>query len=267
VKRILVVLTFAAAVVAQTPESPSVFYGRLAENAAEPRPGEALSHADQLQHLKREEVVQLLPAILASLSSPNPKAASAAALALYSIEQRTDASDLLGPRTDQIGTLLASPDSRLQNAGVQILGLLKSPRSQACLLNYVRSPNSDPKAQAGAIFYLVRNAPSKPDVVAAVLDFVRRPLSPETKVIVVNSLGTPIVKEPALRNIVFSALEDSQDQVRFAAIQSVRRMGPDAIREAQPTLERIVKKPDESTDVRKEAKDALLSVASAPHVP
>jgi HEAT repeat protein len=241
-------------------ESPAKFYESLVNNydrSWAPKNGEALEFADQLRQASREDVKDALPPIFRALSHEDDRVKSYAALALYSIEQRADGVPLLDSRVREIAQLLNSSSPQLQSSGVEILGGLKAREVQPILTEFLQRTDADQNAQAGAVSILLRSAPEDPKVVASVVSLLSRSTQLETRVAILNAMGTPNAQDPRIRKLVISALDSPDEGVRFTAAQVLRRIGREAVIQAEPVLERIVQRPDESTRVRNAAQDAL----------
>lgn len=260
--RLLPILLISCMLNAQSAQaqSPAKFYESLVNNydrSWAPKNGEALKFADQLREASPEEVKDSLPPIFTALSHEDDRVKSYAALALYSIEQRADGAVLLDLRVREIAQLLNSSSSQLQSSGVEILGGLKASEVQPILIKFLRRTDASQTAQAGAVFTLLRSAPGDPKVVSSIVSLFSRTTQLETRVAVLNAMGTPNAQDPRIRKLVISALDSPDEEVRFTAAQVLRRIGREAVIQAEPVLERIVRRPDESTKVRNAAQDAL----------
>ena len=75
-----------------------------------------------------------------------------------------------------------------------------------------------------------------------------------------NAISDPRVKDPQIINMVIRFLDDSDQGVRFTAIQVLTRMGQHALLPAQPALQRLANDPKQPAEVKAVAMQALLEI-------
>ncbi len=231
---------------AQATPSLQEFFQALVEHynpASLPKYEYVLKVTDQISGARTEDITKALPAILMALAHQDDNVKADAVLALFAISQRPDSAELLKKHIAGIANLFNLPNDRLQGAATIIMGSLRPtppPEILPPLLTFLKRTDRDPQAQGSAVFYLARYAPDKPDVVAAIQEFLSRPLSKSTRIGVLNALGDPRVKDASLIQAVTNSLDDPDLGVRFTAIQVLTRMGPHALLQAEPALQKSV---------------------------
>lgn len=216
---------------------------------------------DQIAGARPEEINKALPAILAALAHQDKKLKDAASTALYMIAQRPDGAALLKSHIGAIGNeLLSSPIPETRTGAMIILGSLKPvpPREVVPIfLEFLKRTDPDSEAQdSGVIFQLVRIAPDNPEVIAAVRDFLSRPLDSKTKRETLTSLG-PSVKDGQIISIVIASLDDPDAGVRANAAAALEQMGKQALQQAEPALQKLANDSNQPTEVTTAAKRAL----------
>ena len=106
----------------------------------------------------------------------------------------------------------------------------------------------------------MRLAPENPQVVAAIREFLSRPLDNTTRIGALNALGNPNVKDVGLVAMVITSLDDSDPGVRFTAAQVLWRMGKNAVLQGEPALQRLASDPKQPANVTAAAKEALKGI-------
>jgi len=130
-------------------------------------------------------------------------------------------------------------------------------------LTFLKRTDNDAQAQgSGVIFQLVQIAPENPEVIAAVREFLSRPLDNKSRIDALNALGNPSVKDAQVIAMVTSSLDDSDPGVRSTAIQALGRMGSQALRQAESALEQLAADPKQPAEVTAKAKEALQQLHS-----
>jgi hypothetical protein len=191
-----------------------------------------------------------------------------AASALFAVSLRPDSALLLRKYVTAIGALLNESDPRLQATPTLIfLNMKPKPLAESVphLVSFLRRADRDQDAQGSAVFALVRIAPENPEVLSAIQQFLARDLDSKSRIGVLNALGYPSVKDVRIISMVIAEMDDSDQGISITAIQSITRIGKDAVRQAQPTLQRLSEDPKQTAEVRAAAKGALLQVQAPSH--
>lgn len=247
------------------------FFQRLGLHSGSSVPSfqEVLTVVDKIASASQTEITAAMPSLFATLSSDDVEIRKDAAFALTAIARRKDSARLLDPFVAQVGTLLSDPNDRLQTAGVYVLGELKPappPDAVPLLIKFLGRHDRDPLAQASSLSVLLRIAPENGDVLEAIKEFLQRPASPEVHIQALNELGNSHIanfqlKDSQIIDIVINSLDDPNAGVRFTAVQVIPRLGPGALLQAKPALERLTKRADESTETRAYARAALSKLS------
>ena len=232
-----------------------------------PKYDDVLKVVDQIPGTRAEAITKAIPAIFRALSHPDENVATDAAFALTVICYRPDCGMLLKDRIREISTMFDSLNPRLQGIPAVIFSNMKPlpPEGLRALVSFLRRTDRDQVAQAGAVFALVRLAPDKPEVMAAIQEFLSRPLDSNSRVGALNALGTPGVNDTHLIAMVISSLDDADHGVRLTAIRALTRMGPNALPQAQVRLQQLAEDHTQPADIRAAAKEALRVAGSASH--
>jgi hypothetical protein len=227
-----------------------------------PKFDELMRVEEQIAGLQSEDVTRSLPVVFTALGHRDLDVRVYASSALFAISLRPDSAALLKDRLGPIGDLLSESDPRLQGIATMIILNLKPapPEAVTLLLNYLKRIDSDQDAQGSAIFTLVRIAPEKPEVVAAILQFLSRPLEKRSRIGALNALGYPGVRDARVISMVIAETDDPDQGIKLTAIQSISRMGKDAVRQARPVLQRLAEAPQETPEVQAAAKEALRQI-------
>jgi HEAT repeat protein len=251
---------------AQTPPLPGTglqeFYQSLVQNPSSPPVYENLRKVTgQVGKLRPEEIIKALPAIFAALAHQDNTVSGYADSALFSIALRPDSAALLRGHVDAIAHELTSPTQERRAAAMVILGTLNPvppPEVVPILVTFLKRTDADAQAQgSSAIFELVRIAPENPEVIAAVRDFLSRPLDNKSRRETLVAVGKPTVKDAQIVAMMIGSLDDSDAGVRITAVQALSGMGQQALQQAEPALQRLANDPDQPADMRTAAKDAL----------
>ena len=250
---------------AQTPNLREFFRG-LVEHynpATVPDRTTFLNVSDQIPSASPQDISDVLPSIGAAVKHADQKVKSYGALALAVISQRTDGADLLRNYTDDVIGMLNGDNKPLQRISVTILSNI-APRlpdqTSPAMLEYVSKNNTDPEIQAGVLFALIRTAPTDPRVTDITKHLLSKPLDREPKIAVLNAVGTPRMRNQDVRNLVIGELSNTDQGVRMTAIQTLRRMGPDAVLRAEPALQQLATGETQPQQVKAAAKQALATI-------
>ena len=228
-----------------------------------PKLEDLLKVTDRIAGARAEDITRALPAIFLALAHQDDNVRSYAGFALWAISRRADGTQLLAEYVPDIGVLFESSNPRLQAIPTMIFLNLISPQPPKVvplLLAFLKRSDRDPTAQAGAIFALVRLAPENLQVVAAIREFLSRPLDNTTRIGALNALGNPNVKDVGLIAMVITSLDDSDPGVRFTAAQVLWRMGKNAVLQGEPALQRLASDPKQPANVTAAAKEALKGI-------
>jgi HEAT repeat protein len=209
-------------------------------------------------------VSETLPSIVRALQDRNINVQLGSALVLFGIGRRPDGAQLLAGYYPSILQMLDSADDRLQITPIFLIGELRPPPPEAVpvLLRFVEQPARDSKAQSGAIGLLVRLAPQSPQVIAQIKAYLSKPSDPNDRVLALSAVRGLRTDDEQLIAVVVKSLEDSNSGVRFTAVQVVLAMGPNALRQAEPALRKMVANPEETPETQAMAKRALEQVGS-----
>jgi len=259
------------------PNVPSVptlqeFFERLVgqSNASSPlKNDDLLKVIDTIAGISAEEVKKSLPAIFAALAHPDDEVKKDAVFALWAVARRPDGADLLKSRIDAIGqSLLSSANPDIRAGEIVTLGSLKPvplPEVLPVFLTFLKRP--DPEAQTqgtGVVFELVHIAPENAEVVAAIQQFLSRQMDSQTRIGVLNALGSPAIKDVKLISSIISSLNDSDVGVKTTAIQALVRIGKPALQQAEPDLQRLAADPKQSPEVENNVQEALRRLHAPP---
>ena len=238
------------------------FYQALVQNPSSPPAYENLRKVTgQIEKLRPEEIIKALPSILAAQAHQDNTVSGYAASALFRIALRPDSAELLRGQVGPIGHELNSPTAERRAAAMVILATLKPvppPEVVPILVTFLKRTDADAQAQgSSAIFELVRIAPENPEVIAAVRDFLSRPLDSKSKREALVAVGKPTVKNAQIVAMVIASLDDPDMGVRISAAQALSGMGQQALQQAEPVLQRLANDPNQPADVRTAARDVL----------
>jgi len=258
---IIAVVALTYRVHAQT-SSLQEFYQSLVQNPSSPPAYENLRKVTgQIEKLRPEEIIKALPAIFAALTHKDNTVSGYADSALFSIALRPDSAELLRGHVDAVGYELTSPAPERRAAALVILGTLKPvppPEVVPIFLAFLKRTDADAQAQgSGAIFELVHIAPENPEVIAALRDFLSRPLDNKSRREALVAVGKATVKDAQIVAMMIASLDDPDMGVRISAAQALSGMGQQALQQASPVLQRLANDPNQPADVRTAVRDAL----------
>ncbi len=248
--------------------APSVreFFQALVEHyspSSLPKYEDVLRVVDQIAGAHPEDISNALPAIFTALAHPDDNVKIDAAFALTAIGRRPDSAKLLRNYIGAISDLFNLSDPRLQATPTLIFpGLRPAPPPEVLplLVTFLKRTDRDPKTQAAAIFALVRIAPEKPEVAAAIQEFLSRPLDSSSRIDVLNALGNPRMRDVGIIRMVINSIDDPDQGVRFTAIQALTRMGQHALLQAEPALRQVAEDPKQPAEVKAAATEALQKI-------
>ena len=211
------------------------------------------------------EIADGLPFVVQVLTYPNETVRSYGAAALFAIAIRADSAALLSnSETGAISVLLSSPDARLQNTGVVIIGMLQPtapPEMIPAVVSFLSRTDRDPAAQATAFSLLLKRSPDGPGVATAMTDYLSRPLDLVSRKMVLNGVANSHTKDSRFTGVVIAALGDGNEGIRFTAAQALWRMPQETVLQAESALQGIIENPRESADVKTAAKQALARIS------
>ncbi|MBZ5535676.1 MAG: HEAT repeat domain-containing protein [Acidobacteriia bacterium] len=244
---------------------------RLAEGTDEPQEVKAAAQealreiqraglSEQINRAGANEIGRLLPSIVAALANPDDAVKLDATIALSQISARPDSAALLTPFISDIAGLLKLPDRSLQHMGAFLLSSLKPsspPEVVPPLLAFLKRTDCDTEEQADLIFVLAHYVRDYPEVGDAIERFLARPLEVKARIVALTGLGSSHISSGPILDEVILSLRDPNQDIRLAAIETLTRLGPQALPRAEPDLQRIANRADESPDVREAAKRAF----------
>ena len=157
------------------------------------------------------EIVEGLPFVVQALTYPSETVRSYGSAALFAIALRADSTALLyNDETNSISVLLNSPDARLQNTGVVIIGMLKPkvpPEMIPTLVSFLSRKDRDPEAQAPAFSLILEHPLDGPGVDATMTDYLARPLDLVSREIVLNGIANSHTRDSRFTGVVIAALK------------------------------------------------------------
>lgn len=249
---------------AQTPSIQQFFQALVRTSpSALPKYENVLKVVDQIPGTAPNEISNAMPDILAALTHQDDNVKSDALLALFAVAQRADSAALLRSHVDVIGHDLVNatttkPETRAGE--IVILGMLKPsppPEVVPIFLTFLKRTDAEAQAQgSGVISELIHIAPENPEVIAAVRDFLSRPLDSKSKRETLVALGNPRIKDGQIIAMVIASMDDPDEGVRITAIQAAG-MGQQAFQQAEPTLRRLANDPKQPANVVADARAAL----------
>jgi HEAT repeat protein len=255
---------------AQTP-SIQAFFQTLVDHydpASMPTEENFMRVIHQIDGARPEEITKALPAIFAALAHPDETVKHLAGTALFGIARRPDGAALLKSHINDMGRVLLTSPNPETRAGLElILGTLNPapPEVLPVFLAFLKQTDADVQAQqGGVIFHLVQIVPDNPEVIAAVQEFLSRPLDSQNRIGTLNALGNPAIKDSRIIAAVTASLDDPDPGVRSTAIQSLGRIGPQALQQAEPMLQRLAADNNQPADVTATAKEALQRIHPPP---
>ena len=217
-------LTFTIRTPGQTPPPVQQFFQALVRTSpsALPKYENVLKVVDRIPGTAPNEISNAMPDILAALAHQDDNVKSDALLALFAVAQRADSAALLRNHVNVIGhdLLTATTTKPETRAGeMVVLGMLKPsppPEVVPIFLTFLKRTDAEAQAEGSAvIFELVHIAPENPEVVAAVREFLSRPLDSKSRIDTFNALGTSRVKDAGIISVIITSLDDSDEGVRF----------------------------------------------------
>jgi len=260
------ILLLNAGLRAEAPGTLQEFFQNLVRNygvSGLPNADDLSSIEDHVAGMPAEDIREAMPAIVAALEYPNESVQSYAASAVFVISRRSDSSDLLKPYIGAIMGLFRTGSARLCSlAGMTIVGMKPSPPPEVvpALLSLIGRRDLDNAAQVSALAAVVRVAPDNPEAVSAVVRFMSRPLDSNTRLTVLNAIRSSHLTDVRVRDAVIANLQQSEPGVKIAAINALSRMGPVAVGQAEPDLQKLLQHESESPDVKAAAKKALRQI-------
>src|SRR5262245_10832175 len=210
---------------AQTPPVVQTFFQGLPQRFAtsgRPSPEEMSRVSDQLANMPATELAKTLPAVVAALENPDEGIKSVAASALFAVSRRQDSGSLLAPYEESIVRLFDSSSERLQGMAALTFLNLKSRPPEAVLsamLVLLNRTDREPKQQTAVLGVLAAVWPERPDVIDAINSFMSRRLDSDARVEALKAIRLSRLDDYQIRRTVTAALDDSQVEVKFAAIQ------------------------------------------------
>jgi len=221
---------------------------------------EVMKVTDQIPSMAAPEIANALPSIFVAFEHRDDTVKSYAAVTIFSVGQRPDGAALLAPYTKNIERGLDLPNAHLQGASVRLLDLLGSrPPAHVVpsLVAFAKRTDRDSIAQADALSILLRIAPENADVVSVLRGFVSRALDERSKEALINGIANSHTESTNANDILITALSDSDEGVRFQAAQAFQRVPRGMLIKAKPALQSVIRRPDESQQVKAAARESL----------
>lgn len=162
----------------------------------------------------------------------------------------------LAVRLTAVQTLIRVGPHALQRAGPTLQ------RQVSDMLALLRQRDADLGTQVHTIYLLLQYAPDNAEVLAAIREFLSRPLDSDPRRSALQNLGNPRLKDPSLIRLVISSLDDPDSSVRLSAINALTRIGRHALLPARRALERLARDPKQPAEV-KNAVERALQVSSS----
>lgn len=128
----------------------------------------------------------------------------------------------------------------------------------------LKSKDGDLGRHASTIFTLLQYSPGDMRVLDAIQDFFSLPLAPAVRMGALNQLRIPNTKDIRLIDLVSASLGNPSPEVRSTAAYVLKDMGPPALVRAEPSLIRLAENPDQPSEVRDAAKEALRQIGEKP---
>jgi len=209
-----------------------------------------------------DQLTDALPAIFAALKSDG-RAGIQAAFALSVVSRRGDASALLGGRLPEIAALLSRNDPRLK-ATASTVFVRMSPQPAAfavpLLANSVLGTGA-PSDRAQCLWGLLNIAATAPETEKTILYMLGSPMDKKTRIAVLQLSGdSRLATNAKVIAAVGQALDDSDEAVLIAAVQSISRIGTPAVALTSAKLASISANESKSSTVRRLANNALQHI-------
>jgi hypothetical protein len=228
-------------------------------DSAVPSYEQLLSQTDQIAAMPANQLADALPAIFSALKSDGG-AGIQAAFALSVVSRRADASVLLDGRLAEIGALLGRNDPRLKATASTIFVRMSPPPAAFAvplLANAVAGLGA-PSDRAQALWGLVNIAPGAPETEKAILYMLGSPLDKPTKIAVLQMSGdSRLATNTKIIAAVAQGLDDGDEAVLIATVQSLGRIGTSALALTSGKLAALSTDESKSSTVRRLANNAL----------
>jgi hypothetical protein len=256
----------------QTPSTVQTYFEALPQRfaASQPtpeetqailKPAETQPVLDLLSTMPGPELAKALPAVVAVLDHPGEPVQAAGALALFMVSRRQDSASLLVPYEAAIVRLLDSPSERLRGlAALTLLNLKAAPSEEvlAAMLVSLNRTDRKPNARLQALAVLAVMFSNRPDVSAAINQFMSGPLDGDTLAAALNAIYSSLVDGEELRRTTIAALDHPQANVKLAALNVLERMGPSAVAGAEQKIKQL--STSDSAEIRSAANRALQRI-------
>ncbi len=207
-----------------------------------------------------KDLKSVLPLLSAALKRDTNPVAIDAELAVYSISHRADGGLLLRPFIPDIGSLLSSEDERLSGGAVVILSNLTRANSDLTvpiMMKHLAGPTKPTLVKADIVFVLLDYKESNPKALQAIEDFLHVPMSAQVQIATLKALGTHHVATSAMNDFAIESLDDTNKDVRIAAIYAVDALPSETSRQAGAKLTKMATDPSEDQEVRTLAEKSL----------
>ncbi len=226
---------------------------------------EALKHkaegmrdqAAQVLGLLGEDAVGAVPALTGALKDRSAAVRASAAGALGAIGP--EAKEAVKP----LVALLKDEDEEARAAAARGLGGIGADAKEAAdaLLDLVKKGESSTRAAAAEALGKIGPDASKPPVVAALLDLLKKGEDEEARAAAAFGLGGLQAKGPGVVAALTGALGDKQEEVRAAAVAALGKLGAVEAKGAVAAVAKALG--DKSEEVRLAAAEALGELGEA----
>ena len=248
------------------------FLERHSASAAGSLSDESSVLGDRITAASPEDIAKSLPLMIgAAVSGIDDVLTRYGVMGLLAVGLRPDGAALLKEYMPAIASLLDSHDAPTERVAVVIIGSVESrqrtPGARQALTAFLKRTDRDLRAQAGAISVLAKVAVDD-DAVAAIDQFLARDLDSDTRVASLYGLTSPdLILHAKVIDRMITLLSDGDMAVKITAIDSLTRIGPQALLLAEPVLTKLAEDAASPEMLRSAAKTALGKIGHTPASP
>lgn len=244
---------------AQTTTTQQYFESLNADNVALRSQADLQGAIEQIAGMTPDAVRNALPAIFKAVKLDGI-AGLQAAFAVTAVAGRKDSGDLLSDRIPEIAAMLNLKDPRFKTFAAMVFMSMKPvptdkvvPILSSFILRGAAAPG-DKIAPAGA---LVAIAPAAAETEQSLLYLLGLPMDATIRTSLIEAVGRNTIKSAKVMDAVAQSLDDSNEDILLAAIQSIDRMGPAAVERCKVQLSKLAMDSDQPEPVRRLSQDAL----------
>jgi hypothetical protein len=244
---------------AQTPTTQEYFQHLKSATATVPSDQELLNAVDQIPNMSQSVLNNALPDIFEAMKVDGPGAIHAA-FALTVVARRTDSGDLLKDRIPEVAALLSRQDPRFKTfAALVFVRMIPTPKDVVVpiLSRFILTGKATPADKLAPAGALIAMAPTAPETEQSLLYLLGLPLDTGDRIRLVNGVGTNQIKSEKIIDAVAQSLNDSNEDISLAAIQSITRLGPVAVVRCMAILSSLASDSGRSEPVRRLAQNAV----------